>query len=248
MSGLFVNFVDRLTFDNVCIMALGVDPGCLRPGLPEIPFARAFEDATEMATLRFVMPTSVWTAMRYLDVGPERRLKRSIKTVHEFGEEVIRTRKKELGLMEASGGSSATTCGSDLLTVFMGLKDENGEAYSDKFLRDICINFILAGRDTSSVALAWFFWLVERHPAVEEEILSELRKIVAARKTSDDGKHGSVGNVGDEDDGINLVFRAEEVKRMEYLQAALSESLRLYPSVPIDVKEVHFQQSKVLFS
>lgn len=226
-------------------MALGVDPGCLRPGLPEIPFARAFEDATEAATLRFVMPTSVWTAMRYLDVGPERRLKRSIKTVHEFGEEVIRTRKKELGLMEASGCSSTTTRGSDLLTVFMGLKDENGEAYSDKFLRDICINFILAGRDTSSVALSWFFWLVERHPEVEEEILSELGKIVAARKsTSVDEKHGgSVGNVRDEDDGINLVFRAEEVKRMEYLQAALSESLRLYPSVPIDVKEVYFQQS-----
>lgn len=229
-------------------MALGVDPGCLLPGLPEIPFARAFEDATEAATLRFVMPTSVWTAMRYLEVGPERRLKRSIKTVHQFGEEVIQTRKKELGLMEASGCSSTTTtCSrSDLLTVFMGLKDENGEAYSDKFLRDICINFILAGRDTSSVALAWFFWLVERHPAVEEEILSELRKIVASRKqTSDDEKHGGdVGNVQDEDDGINLVFREEEVKRMEYLQAALSESLRLYPSVPIDVKEVYFQQSE----
>ncbi|KAF9606121.1 hypothetical protein IFM89_023174 [Coptis chinensis] len=32
----------RLTFDNVCIIALVVDPGSLRLGLPEIPFAEAF--------------------------------------------------------------------------------------------------------------------------------------------------------------------------------------------------------------
>ncbi|TVU30304.1 hypothetical protein EJB05_21918, partial [Eragrostis curvula] len=35
-----------------------------------------------------------------------------------------------------------------------------------------------------------------------------------------------------------LVFQPEEVKRMEYLHAALSEALRLYPSVPVDHKVV----------
>ncbi|KAL4193270.1 hypothetical protein AMTRI_Chr06g198490 [Amborella trichopoda] len=36
----------------------------------------------------------------------------------------------------------------------------------------------------------------------------------------------------------NVIFTPDELKKMEFLQAALSESLRLYPSVPIDFREV----------
>ncbi|CAL9053150.1 cytochrome P450 86B1 [Musa acuminata AAA Group] len=208
----------RLTFDNVCMIALGTDPGCLRPGLPEIPFAKAFEDATEATTMRFIMPTGVWKALRYLDLGSERWLRRSIEVVDEFAYEVIRARREEL-----SSSEQTRTARSDLLTVFTKLTDEDGRPYSDKFLRDVCVNFILAGRDTSSVALAWFFWLLNRHPKVEQSILSEIRSITEERGGEADGE---------------LVFKPEQVKKMDYLHAALSEALRLYPSVPMDHKEV----------
>jgi fatty acid omega-hydroxylase len=88
----------RLTFDNVCMIAFGADPGCLNPGLPEIPFARAFEDATEATVFRFVTPTCIWKAMRHFNLGTEKKLKISIKAVDEFADDVIRTRKKELSL------------------------------------------------------------------------------------------------------------------------------------------------------
>nr|XP_043629911.1 cytochrome P450 86B1-like [Erigeron canadensis] len=211
----------RLTFDNVCMIAFGVDPGCLSPGLPEIPFAQAFEAATEATILRFVTPTLVWKIMRHLNLGSEKRLKDSIIGVDNFADEVIRTRKKEL-LLHADDKKQR----SDLLTIFMGHKDEQGEPFSDKFLRDICVNFILAGRDTSSVALSWFFWLLDRNPTVEEKILVEISRIVNARKDESENESG------------DLIFRPEEVKKMDYLHAALSESLRLYPSVPVDHKEV----------
>ncbi|OMP05744.1 Cytochrome P450 [Corchorus olitorius] len=209
----------RLTFDNVCMIAFGVDPGCLRPGLPEIPFAKAFEDATEATVLRFVTPTCVWKTMRYLDLGAEKKLKKSIKGVDEFADEVIRTRKKELSLQSEDKKQR-----SDLLTIFMRLKDEQGKPFSDKFLRDICVNFILAGRDTSSVALSWFFWLLEKNPMVEEKILEEICRILNERESEMKNP---------------LVFKPEEIKKMDYLQAALSEALRLYPSVPVDHKESH---------
>ncbi|XP_027355501.1 cytochrome P450 86B1-like [Abrus precatorius] len=212
----------RLTFDNVCMIAFGVDPGCLRLGLPEIPFAKAFEDATEATVLRFVTPTCVWKLMRFLNLGVERKLKKSIKGVDEFAENVIRTRKKELSLQ-----CEDTKLRSDLLTVFMRLEDENGKPYSDKFLRDICVNFILAGRDTSSVALSWFFWLLHQNPQVEENILAEICRVVSQRK---DMKREELES--------SLTFRPEEIKKMDYLHAALSEALRLYPSVPVDHKEV----------
>ncbi|KAJ4961793.1 hypothetical protein NE237_021703 [Protea cynaroides] len=212
----------RLTFDNVCMLAFGVDPGCLSRGLPEIPFAQAFEDATEISVLRFLIPMTVWKVMRFLNVGKEKKLNKAIREVHEFADEVIRARKKELSSF--SGENKRPP--SDLLTVFMGLKDDEEKPYSDKFLRDICVNFILAGRDTTSVALSWFFWLLDKNPAVQDQIFSEICGIVGGRDESN--------NMGED----SIVFRPEELKKMEYLQAALSEALRLYPSVPVDFKEV----------
>ncbi|CAL0304312.1 unnamed protein product [Lupinus luteus] len=213
----------RLTFDNVCMIAFGVDSGCLSLELPATPFAKAFEHATEATVLRFVTPTCIWKAMRFLNLGGERKLKESIKRVDEFAENVIRTRKKELCMHKDEDKKQR----SDLLTVFMKMKDENGEAYSDKFLRDICVNFILAGRDTSSVALSWFFWLLHQNPEVEDKILEEIYKVVRQRN-----------GMKNEEFGKCLTFKPDEIKKMDYLHAALSEALRLYPSVPVDHKEV----------
>ncbi|KAJ6678127.1 hypothetical protein OIU85_008693 [Salix viminalis] len=72
--------------------------------------------------------------------------------------------------------------------------------------------------------MSWFFWLLDSHPAVEEKILAEICKIIGERE--------------DLDPKTPLVFRPEEMKKMDYLHAALSEALRLYPSVPVDHKEV----------
>ncbi|KAL5576209.1 hypothetical protein UlMin_017908 [Ulmus minor] len=221
----------RLTFDNVCMIAFGVDPGCLRQGLPQIPFAKASEDATEATVLRFVTPTCVWKALRYLNIGMERKLKISIEGVDGFAYDVIQSRKREL-----SSRCDEKQKRSDLLTVFMRLKDEKGEAFCTKFLRDICVNFILAGRDTSSVALSWFFWLLDENPEVEEKILEEICRIVGEREEI---KRGEI-------DPSGVVFRPEEIKKMEYLQAAISEALRLYPSVPVDHKEIASAQINLI--
>ncbi|XP_077231315.1 cytochrome P450 86B1-like [Tasmannia lanceolata] len=209
----------RLTFDNVCMIAFGVDPSCLGQGLPVIPFARSFEDAMEVSIMRFVKPINIWKLMRFLNVGSERKLKRSIATVHKFVDDVICKRKEELTLDSKKPRS-------DLLTVFMRLKDDNGKPFSDKYLRDICVSFILAGRDTSALAMAWFFWLLDQNPTVEERIMLEICSLL--------GERDSLKKEGN----IPVIFQPEEVKRMDYLQAALSEALRLYPSVPVDLKEV----------
>lgn len=193
----------RFTFDNICTAAFGVDPGCLDVSLPEVEFARAFEEATELTLFRFTVPPFVWKIMKAFNVGSEKKLKLAIKTVHEFAERTVLNRRAELHKL-------SERC--DLLSRLM----EVG-SYSDKFLKDFCISFILAGRDTSSVALAWFFWLLNENPHVENRILEELSSI--------------------KDDASDACTVAD-LKRMEYLQAAISESLRLYPSVPIDFKEV----------
>lgn len=54
---------------------------------------------------------------------------------------------------------------------------------------------------------------------MEEKIVAEISGIVKEREEIKNGE---------------LIFKAEEIKKMDYLQAALSEALRLCPSVPVD--------------
>jgi len=145
---------------------------------------------------------------------------RSVQHVDRYLSAVIRARKLEL-----TGGKqndASATPYDDLLSRFM-----RKGTYSDESLQHVALNFILAGRDTSSVALSWFFWLVSTHPAVERRIVRELCAVLAASR-------------GVEDPALWLAapFDFEELDRLVYLKAALSETLRLYPSVPEDSKHV----------
>ncbi|KAL6986270.1 hypothetical protein U1Q18_019638 [Sarracenia purpurea var. burkii] len=207
----------RLTFDNICGLAFGKDPETLSPGLPDNSFAAAFDRATEATLQRFILPETIWKLKKWLRLGMEVNLSRSLKHVDEYMTNVINTRKLEL-LSQRQGLAPHD----DLLSRFMKKK----EAYTDRFLQHVALNFILAGRDTSSVALSWFFWLVIQNPRVEEKILMELGTVLMETRGRDTSKWL-------EDP---LVF--EEVDRLIYLKAALSETLRLYPSVPEDSKHV----------
>ncbi|EXB37334.1 Cytochrome P450 86A2 [Morus notabilis] len=209
----------RLTFDNICGLAFGKDPQTLSAELPENSFATAFDRATEATLQRFILPEIMWKLKKWLGLGMEASLSRSLKHVDEYLSSIIETRKLEL-LSQQNGASGATH--DDLLSRFMKKK----ESFSDEFLQHVALNFILAGRDTSSVALSWFFWLVTLNPKVEEKILTEICTVLLETRGSDLHKW------------VEDPLAFEEVDRLIYLKAALSETLRLYPSVPEDSKHV----------
>ncbi|XP_057495746.1 cytochrome P450 86A8-like [Actinidia eriantha] len=207
----------RLTFDNICGLAFGKDPQTLTPGLPENRFAASFDRATEATLQRFILPEVLWKVKKWLRLGQEVSLSRSLALVDEYLSRVIDTRKLELLRQQKDGNPH-----DDLLSRFMKKK----ESYSDEFLQHVALNFILAGRDTSSVALSWFFWLVTQNPTVEEKILREICTVLMETRGDD------VSTWTDEPLGF------EEIDQLVYLKAALSETLRLYPSVPEDSKHV----------
>lgn len=209
----------RLTFDNICGLTFGKDPETLSAELPENGFATAFDLATEATLQRVILPEMVWKLRKWLRLGMEVSLTGSLKSMDAYLSNIINTRKLELQNQQKDGSG---TPHDDLLSRFMRKK----ESYTEAFLKHVALNFILAGRDTSSVALSWFFWLVIQNPEVEEKILRELCTVLMETRGNDPSKW-----VEDP-----LVF--EEVDRLVYLKAALSETLRLYPSVPQDSKHV----------
>ncbi|XP_010520223.1 PREDICTED: cytochrome P450 86A1 [Tarenaya hassleriana] len=202
----------RLTFDNICGLTFGKDPETLSPELPENPFAVAFDTATEATLQRLLYPSFLWRVQNIVGIGSEKRLKNSLQVVEDYMTEAIRARTKSPS--------------DDLLSRFLKKRDVDGNSIPKEVLQRIALNFVLAGRDTSSVALSWFFWLVMNHPQVEEKIVREISTVL--RETRGDDRRKWTEEP--------LVF--DEADRLVYLKAALAETLRLYPSVPQDFKYV----------
>ncbi|KAJ7531421.1 hypothetical protein O6H91_14G043300 [Diphasiastrum complanatum] len=233
----------RFTFDNVCRISFGKDPRSLLPGLPANEFATAFELATEATLQRVILPGMLWRLKRALRLGKERHFEQSLRLINKFAKDIIESRRElfskcktsDSKLFEDNNAEGADKLPqSDLLSRFMQKKDDQGVPYTDEFLRDTAINFILAGRDTSSVALTWFFWLLDKHPRVEQAILQELLHILSCRKDQTLPSDGSIAAA----QKARISFSYEELEKMSYLKAALSETMRLYPPVPLETRYV----------
>ena len=80
------------------------------------------------------------------------------------------------------------------------------------------MNVILAGRDTTWSGLSWFFWVLSLNPDVVSKIRFEVDRI----------QNRAGKQAGD-------AFDYDDLKEMNYLHGAISESLRLYPPVPANL-------------
>lgn len=89
-----------------------------------------------------------------------------------------------------------------------------------KYLRDIILSFVIAGRDTTASTLSWFFYMLCKHPYVQEKIVHEVGEATKLNNTC------SIDELADS-------LTDEALENMHYLHAALSETLRLYPAVPL---------------
>ena len=99
--------------------------------------------------------------------------------------------------------------GTGVLDHLLALRDEDGQpVLSDEQIRDEAITLMLAGHETTAQALTWSWYLLARNPAVEDELVTELRTVLGDRPAT-----------------------AADYPRLEYTQAVVRESLRLYPPV-----------------
>lgn len=95
--------------------------------------------------------------------------------------------------------------GQDLLSrlVFAG---QAGQGLDDQALRDEMVTMLVAGHETTALALTWTFQLLGRHPEVEARLLDELQPVLDGQRPT-----------------------AEDVDDLPYLEAVIDESMRLYP-------------------
>jgi len=96
--------------------------------------------------------------------------------------------------------------GSDFLSIFMNVRDEDGLAISDTQLRDELVTLFIAGHETAANALAWTWYLIASHPDIERELYREVDRVLGSRAPT-----------------------TEDVPNLRFTGKVFAESLRLYP-------------------
>ncbi|CAF2049690.1 BnaA09g42120D [Brassica napus] len=211
----------RFTFDTTFVLATGIDPGCLSIEMPEIEFAKALDEAEEAIFFRHFKPEIVWKMQRLLGFGDELKMSIAHSTFDRVCSKCIASKRDEI----TRGVTSIDSSSKDLLMSYMDVDTTKYKLLNpgdDKFLRDMILSFMLAGRDTTGSALTWFFWLLSKNPEVTTKIRQEINTKLSPR-TDNDPVHFSS-------------FNPQELNKLVYLHGALCEALRLYPPVPFQHK------------
>lgn len=97
--------------------------------------------------------------------------------------------------------------GRDIMSLLLAARGENGEAFTDKEVRDQVMTLMFAGHDTSTSTLTFMMHELARHPDVAERLREEADRVLGGEPPS-----------------------VEQLEReMPYLDMVLDEVLRLYP-------------------
>lgn len=95
----------------------------------------------------------------------------------------------------------------DLLDLLMQARDpESGDGFDDELLADNLLGFILAGHETTTLALTWALFLVSSHAPTKEALRKEVASVVGAE---------AIG--------------PQHIADLHFARQIISEALRLYP-------------------
>jgi cytochrome P450 len=92
---------------------------------------------------------------------------------------------------------------------------ESGRRMSDQQLCDNIISFLVAGYDSTAFSLTWTLYLISQSPEWEARILEEVRRVVGSGPVT-----------------------SAHFKSLIVTQQVYNESLRLFPSAPIIVRDI----------
>lgn len=125
----------------------------------------------------------------------------------------------------------------DILSRFIDLGEDPESNLNDKSLRDIVLNFVIAGRDTTATTLSWAIYMIMTHPQVAEKLYMELKTL-----EEEQAKEEKVSLLKyDKEDLESFNQRVKQfagllsydsLGKLYYLHAVITETLRLYPAVP----------------
>lgn len=108
---------------------------------------------------------------------------------------------------EVEARRRAADPGSDILTLMLAARHEDGSAMTNEELHDELLTLVFAGHETTGIALAWAIYWLLRNPESMQRLLADL-------------------------DALGPNPAPEDLARLPYLDGVVHETLRLHPIVP----------------
>lgn len=197
-------------------IGFGVDLHFLEHGNTE--FFDRFRRIGNIVLHRNEQPTWLWKALKAVGVGPERQQSEDIAWVDQF---ILRIISDAIAAKPTEAKEKRST---DLVDLFINSdstdSDSGRKLPEPRVIRDMAMSFISGGRETTAYGMSWFLIHMAKYPHVQERIRAEIAAKLPGLMAA----------------GDVAVPTKEQTNELPYLEAAIKETLRLYPVVPINVR------------
>lgn len=140
---------------------------------------------------RLLLPPS----SRFLPLPGMRKVRSAVRVMNNAVYQILRDRRRKDG--EAA---------SDLVSILMDARDDEGRQMTDEQVHDEVLTFLLAGHETTALAVSWAIYLLGGNIEGEGRLHEEVDRVLASR-------------IPAMDDIPSLIFAEKVIK----------ETLRLYP-------------------
>ena len=159
--------------------------------------ARDVAGILDIVNLNAQEPRALMTLFPWIPTPYNVKWKRAVKRLDSIVYGMIAARRR------------AGTGGGDILDRLIDARDEEkGEGMDETQIRDEVVTLVMAGHETSAVALAWTLYLLATHPEVEARLNDELASHLGGAPAT-----------------------ASDLPHIPYLKRVVQESMRIYPPV-----------------
>nr|WOV89632.1 cytochrome P450 CYP4CJ4 [Rhopalosiphum padi] len=146
---------------------------------------------------------------------------KSLKVLHEYTDNVIKNKRSSLNNSEIgkvqSDSKFKKSKNKSFLDLLLEVLEDKPDQMNDRDIREEVDTFLFEGHDTSSISMIMTLVLLGMNQDIQNRARDELYSIF-----------------GDSDRDVTM----EDLNAMQYLEAIIKESLRLYPSVPGFTREL----------
>jgi cytochrome P450 len=123
------------------------------------------------------------------------RLKRTIRRLDQILQQLIDERR------------AAGATGDDFLSLLLNARDEEDkQGISDRQIRDEVMTMFLAGHETTANALSWMWYLLGKHPEIQQRVRQEVRAVLGDRPPT-----------------------PADIPQLTFCEQVIREAMRLYP-------------------
>uniref|UniRef100_K9ILV3 Cytochrome P450 4V2 n=1 Tax=Desmodus rotundus TaxID=9430 RepID=K9ILV3_DESRO len=213
-------YIALCALDIICETAMGKNIGAQSDD--DSKYVRAVYRISDMIHRRMKAPW-LWLDFVYLMFSEGWEHKRTLRIVHNFTNNVITERAKEIKRAEEcqsndGGATSSKKKRRAFLDLLLNVADDEGRKLSRDDIREEVDTFMFEGHDTTAAAINWSLYLLGSYPEVQKKLDNELDEVF-----------------GQSDRPPTL----EDLKKLKYLECVIKETLRLFPSVPFFARHLN---------